>query len=215
MTDTIHDALPYYDRDIEVPALKALVDAEIARELKRNPKPTTDPRIPPEYNLFEVRPSPMLNISADTNEHAQKNPFLQAELSRVTKPSNQPTESLDTTRYALPVPTEADASVEDWTKALQNAQAQQEHQISRFVPYTINLWRDTVLNTLHCVRQTNLSLLQTYGPNAWRMHNYLLEADTVLLEKQTEQQKERITELNRERKNNQVRQVPIHRDSCP
>lgn len=48
------DSLPYYDIDIENAHLKALVNAEIARELKRIPKPASDPRVPGEFELFKV-----------------------------------------------------------------------------------------------------------------------------------------------------------------
>lgn len=52
------DSLPYYDDDLaQQPNLQALVDAEIARELKAKPPPNhaTDPRLPPERPLFKVR----------------------------------------------------------------------------------------------------------------------------------------------------------------
>jgi hypothetical protein len=54
------------------------------------------------------------------------------------------------------------------------------------------------------VRHNNLALLQQYGNNAWRVHNYLLEADTKKAESLLEELKERTTSLNRERKNTQV-----------
>ena len=54
-------------------------------------------------------------------------------------------------------------------------------------------------------RQTNVSLLQTYGANAWRIHNYLLETTAKNAEKALEELKEQITDVNRERKNTQVR----------
>ena len=50
----------------------------------------------------------------------------------------------------------------------------------------------------------NLALLQQYGSNAWRVHNYLLEADTKKAETLLEELKEQTTSLNRERKNTQV-----------
>jgi hypothetical protein len=53
-------------------------------------------------------------------------------------------------------------------------------------------------------RHNNLALLQQYGNNAWRVHNYLLEADTKKAENLLEELKERTTGLNRERKNTQV-----------
>jgi len=58
-------------------------------------------------------------------------------------------------------------------------------------------------------RQTNLQLLQQYGPNAWKVHNYLLETDAKSTEVELETLKNRVTELNRDRKNSQVRS-PLH-----
>jgi pre-mRNA-splicing factor SPF27 len=48
-------------------------------------------------------------------------------------------------------------------------------------------------------------LLQTYGSNAWRIHNYLLEATTKQTEKALEELKDMTVEVNRQRKNDQVR----------
>jgi Breast carcinoma amplified sequence 2 (BCAS2) len=56
-------------------------------------------------------------------------------------------------------------------------------------------------------RHNNLALLQQYGSNAWRVHNYLLEADTKKAESLLEELKEQTTSLNRERKNSQVNRL--------
>lgn len=53
-------------------------------------------------------------------------------------------------------------------------------------------------------RQSNVTLLQNFGANAWRTHNYLLESDATLLEKQLEELKERVVDTNRSRKNFQL-----------
>jgi len=110
------------------------------------------------------------------------NPLLAAEMIRVEK--QEPLNALDTSRYQVPAPLGKDATVEDWEKAVKNARAQMEHQ---------------------GLRASNVSLLQNYGANAWRVHNYLLEADAVLLEKQAEELKERVTDINRSRKNFQLK----------
>lgn len=60
------------------------------------------------------------------------------------------------------------------------------------------------LHSIHLHRQQNLALLQTYGPNAFRIQNYLLEATVKQTEKTLEELKELIVEVNRERKNTQV-----------
>nr|GAT49730.1 pre-mRNA splicing factor [Mycena chlorophos] len=111
----------------------------------------------------------------------EKNPLLKAELERVE--SHQPFPRLDTLRYQLPAPP-TPGSDEEWKNALKNAQAQLEHQR---------------------IRQTNLQLLQTYGSNAWRIHNYLLENTVKQTEKALEEMKELTVEVNRERKNTQTR----------
>lgn len=57
----------------------------------------------------------------------------------------------------------------------------------------------------------NLALLQQYGPNAWRIHNFLLEQNAKNLEKTVEDLKQLTVEVNRERKNFQVRpSIAVH-----
>ncbi|CAE6433453.1 unnamed protein product [Rhizoctonia solani] len=111
-----------------------------------------------------------------------KNPLLAAELERVERGESLP--PLDTTRHQLPAPADqANATEEEWQKSLQNAKAQLEHQRRR---------------------QVNLSLLQAYGANSWKVHNFLLEEDAKRVEKAVETTKEQSTEINRARKNAQV-----------
>lgn len=50
----------------------------------------------------------------------------------------------------------------------------------------------------------NLELLQKYGANAWRVHNYQLETDLANIKKNTEYLRNQILEINRERKNDQT-----------
>ncbi|KAF4605467.1 hypothetical protein EYR40_004251 [Pleurotus pulmonarius] len=111
-----------------------------------------------------------------------KNPLLQAELERVE--SHQPFPQVDQIRYQLPGPTSAPGTDEEWQEAIKNAHAQLEHQR---------------------LRQSNATLLQTYGSNAWRIHNYLLEANSQQIEKALEDLKQLTVDLNRERKNSQTR----------
>ncbi|KAH8835406.1 Pre-mRNA-splicing factor SPF27 [Flagelloscypha sp. PMI_526] len=110
------------------------------------------------------------------------NPVLKAELARVE--SHEPFPALDTVRYQLPAPTSRPGSDEEWQRALKNAYAQLENQR---------------------IRQTNVSLLQTYGANAWKIHNYRLESTAKLVEKALEDLKELTVEVNRNRKNHQTR----------
>lgn len=53
-------------------------------------------------------------------------------------------------------------------------------------------------------RHTNLALMQNYGSNAWRIHNYQVDATATLLDKAVEDLKQLTVEVNRERKNFQV-----------
>lgn len=111
----------------------------------------------------------------------ESHPLLASELKRVE--THQPIPPLDTVRYQLPAPSENEQLEELWKKAVQNAKAQLEHQR---------------------IRQTNLSLLQTYGPNAWKIQNYMLEASVARLDKAIEQLKEKTSDINRERKSGQT-----------
>ncbi|KAG0703116.1 breast carcinoma amplified sequence 2 [Suillus ampliporus] len=159
----IFDSLPYYDNDLEQnPILKEKVERELAREPK--PPQTLHPRVPPPLELFKDKP------------------WLADEFARVE--AHQPLKPLDTIRYQLPAPTSTPGTDEEWQQALNNAQAQLEHQR---------------------IRHTNLALLQTYGPNAWRVHNYLLEATAKQAEQALEELKQSTTDINRERKNSQTR----------
>ncbi|KAI6159623.1 breast carcinoma amplified sequence 2, partial [Pisolithus thermaeus] len=111
----------------------------------------------------------------------KNNPMLAAELARVE--AHQPLPPLDTIRYQLPAPTATPGTDDEWQAALRNAHAQLEHQR---------------------IRHTNLALLQSYGANAWRIHNYRLEEAAKQAEKALEELKEKTVELNRERKNTQT-----------
>ncbi|KAF9452524.1 breast carcinoma amplified sequence 2 [Macrolepiota fuliginosa MF-IS2] len=110
------------------------------------------------------------------------NPLLQAELARIEAKEQFP--PLDSLRYQLPAPTSTPGTDDEWNAAIDNARAQLEHQR---------------------IRQTNLTLLQTYGANAWRIHNYQLEQQAKNIEKTLEELKELTVEVNRDRKNSQDR----------
>jgi Breast carcinoma amplified sequence 2 (BCAS2) len=56
----------------------------------------------------------------------------------------------------------------------------------------------------HLRRQTNATLLQNYGSNAFRIQNYLLEATTKQVETISENLKQATVDVNRERKNDQA-----------
>jgi len=67
--------------------------------------------------------------------------------------------------------------------ALKNARAQLEHQR---------------------LRSVNGALMQQYGANAWRVYNYRLEVVGRCLDKAIEEMNDRVTEINRTRKNDQM-----------
>jgi pre-mRNA-splicing factor SPF27 len=46
----------------------------------------------------------------------------------------------------------------------------------------------------------NLELLQKYGPNAWKVHNFQLEAQLKQLKYNVEEKKKQISDLNKQRK---------------
>jgi pre-mRNA-splicing factor SPF27 len=52
---------------------------------------------------------------------------------------------------------------------------------------------------------TNLSLLSSFGPNAHLIHNHLLEAEAKQLESTLNELKAQVVDVNRKRKNSQVR----------
>ncbi|KAM6497944.1 Pre-mRNA-splicing factor SPF27 [Amanita muscaria] len=111
-----------------------------------------------------------------------KNQLLKAELERVETHQQMP--PLDSIRYQLPGPTSSPGTDEEWKAALDNARAQLEQQK---------------------LRLTNLTLLQTYGVNAWKIHNYRVEETVKSVEKAVEEMRELTVEVNRERKNAQER----------
>ncbi|KAF8140028.1 breast carcinoma amplified sequence 2 [Boletus edulis] len=137
------------------------------------------------YPFLKEKPKPpqtMHPLVPPPLELFKSNSLLAAELARVE--AHYPLPPLDTVRYQLPAPTSSPATDEGWREAIRNAHAQLEHQR---------------------LRHTNLALLQTYGQNAWRINNYLLEETAKQSEKGLEELKQLTTELNRERKNSQTR----------
>lgn len=126
------DALPYFDRDLELkPGLRSRVDALIAEEQANMTPidPLSSSRLPPTYELFSSRPD------------------LRAELERVA--SGQPSShTLDTQRYTLPAPESGDdAPLEAWQTAVDSAHAQlgqmdvRLKNIELLKKYGSNAWR--------------------------------------------------------------------------
>ncbi|CAG8629150.1 10184_t:CDS:2 [Ambispora leptoticha] len=115
-----------------------------------------------------------------TIELFKDSPILAAELQRVQL--GKPMEQIDTTRYKLEPPQD-NSNVELWKKAVDNSKAQLEQQNLRLL---------------------NMELLQKYGANAWRLHNFQLEQELKQLQDTLEQYKQEILEVNKERKAEQL-----------
>ncbi|KAF9902559.1 hypothetical protein EC991_004770 [Linnemannia zychae] len=180
------DALPYVDKQIDEPGVRSMVDKLIASEMKRMPKPRDPASLFPDIDLFS------------------SNTLIQQELDRVRrgKPMDP---ALDFSRYQLEPPTSNTSSSStaaagtgtitpsaseelpegraEWLKALENANAQLEHQNQRVF---------------------NLELVQKFGGNAWNIHNYQMEYDVSLLRKEVDDKKAEIMELNKLRKRDQM-----------
>ena len=89
--------------------------------------------------------------------------------------------ALDFSRFRLPLPETNDWK--DWKKALDNAEAQLEHQGNRVM---------------------NLELLAQYGPKAYQVHNFQLEGMLDVLKAELQGLKDQILEINQERQESQT-----------
>jgi len=119
------ESLPYFDDDLQkYHHLEALVEKELARELKTSQ--TLHPKVPPMVEPFAV--SEHINICFLTYKNLkviQQTPLLKSEFERVA--ANRPLPPLDTLRYNLPAPSSS-ATDAEWKAALDNANAQLQHQ---------------------------------------------------------------------------------------
>jgi len=165
------DALPYIDQEYIEEGMKETVDGLLNEEMKHLPSPTSAylnsllPPLPPSLFRFENPPT--------------KSSFLAAEFQRMAMA--KPLPPIDVSRYSLASPTNDDIAL--WTSALNNSNAQIEHQY---------------------LRQINLELLNNYGSNAWRLHNQSIDFIKNRLIKVLEDCKREIEEINRNRKNEQI-----------
>ncbi|KAI8073498.1 Pre-mRNA-splicing factor SPF27 [Gilbertella persicaria] len=150
------------------------VDRELADE---NTKAEVERLIEQEMRRMKRTERSSLPLTIDLFQHDS---LLKQELERVER--KQPLDVLDTKRYELQGP-EDEQDIEGWKAAVNNTKSQLESQAGSMF---------------------NLELLQTYGANAWRVHNYQLEADLALIKSNTEQLRNQILEINRERKNDQT-----------
>ncbi|KAI8098467.1 Pre-mRNA-splicing factor SPF27 [Halteromyces radiatus] len=140
-------------------------------------KASVDRLIEQEMRRMKRKERSELPLSVDL---FQNNDILSQEWHRVGKKENLV--ALDETRYELQGPDSDD--VEAWKKAVDNTKAQLESQAGSMF---------------------NLELLQKYGANAWRVHNYQLEADLKQIQQETEDYRNQINQINRERKADQMK----------
>ncbi len=108
-----------------------------------------------------------------------------AQLYTSTAASNQKLSCLDVTRFRLPVPSDS-VDPADWQSALENAQAQLEHQENRLM---------------------NLELVGKFGSNSWKLANYQLEGILARLKLELDGLRGQILEINRNRRESQVSRI--------
>jgi len=167
-TDVSLDALPYIDFQYSDENLKNQVDALVASEMGKSL------HTPEEYLERLGLEEPELKLTNSI--------FLETEWKRVLERKAQT--PLDTSRYTVQPPTEEDkTNLEAWQKAVQNAQAQLEHQTNRLV---------------------NLELMKRFGGNAWKTYNQHLQFMERSIQNLMKSKKEETDVLNRKRKQEQV-----------
>ncbi|CAG8551569.1 13446_t:CDS:10, partial [Dentiscutata heterogama] len=110
----------------------------------------------------------------------KESPILAIEYQRVQQ--GKPITEMDTSRYKLIEPDDKEDD-ELWKKAVDNSNAQLYHQNLRFF---------------------NLELLQKFGPNSWKLHNYQLEHELQQFQRTLEDYRQRVLELNKRRKAEQI-----------
>ncbi|ODN95715.1 pre-mRNA-splicing factor SPF27 [Cryptococcus wingfieldii CBS 7118] len=152
------DALPYVDKQVEDPAVKAAAQALIEAELRQTPQiDDNDQRLPPNVDVFS------------------KSKSLQELLANYP---SAPLQGIDVTKYQPPTVREG-ATVEELKEAEEQGRTGEGHM---------------------GLRVENTSILSTYGPNAWLVRNYQLNAQLSELQGTLSGLKEQVTETNRTRR---------------
>eukprot|EP01059_Diplonema_ambulator_P007855 TRINITY_DN17371_c0_g1_i1.p1 TRINITY_DN17371_c0_g1~~TRINITY_DN17371_c0_g1_i1.p1 ORF type:complete len:224 (+),score=64.83 TRINITY_DN17371_c0_g1_i1:56-673(+) len=154
------DALPYIDPGMTA-AQRQEIEAMIDDEMENFP----------EQDYLVHLPVPKQTISQMLND----------EMMRVAQ--GKAPAPLDRSRYDIAPPKGAnDGDMAAWTKAIQNAQAQYQHQV---------------------VRNTNLELLNEYGKDAWLGVNEQTKREVAQTEERIAAAKRKIDDLNSFRKHKQ------------
>ncbi|CAG8493886.1 8325_t:CDS:2, partial [Scutellospora calospora] len=163
--EVIIDSLPYIDQEIDYEGMRAKVDKLVEQEMKKRPshsKKDYASHFPFNFELFK------------------ESSILATEYQRVQQ--GKAMVEMDTSRYKLIEPEDKEDE-EAWKKAIDNSNAQLQHQNLRFF---------------------NLELLQKFGANAWKLHNFQLEHQLQQLQRLLEEYRQNILELNKQRKSSQV-----------
>ncbi|KAJ9472072.1 Pre-mRNA-splicing factor spf27 [Diplonema papillatum] len=154
------DALPYVDIR-PTPQQREAVEALIAEEMAKF-QPT---------DYLEHMPVPSVKVSK----------LVEEEMARVAQ--GRPLPPLDRSRFELrPPSSDYSQDLGRWTKSIQNAQAQYEHQV---------------------IRQQNLELLIDHGKEGWLARNKALEQEVKHTGEAVVGVKRKIDELNAYRKSKQ------------
>ncbi|KAF8567210.1 hypothetical protein P879_08561 [Paragonimus westermani] len=162
------DALPYSDKGYDDPGIREAAALLVEEEMKRY-RPTK--------NYLEHLPT----LSGPVQPKFESE-IMKAEYDRLA--NRLPMELLSMKRYELPPPPAGKMTdVKAWQDAMENAEAQLEHQATRI---------------------KNLELMTEYGCNAWKQYNSVLENDLQRHEKRLLELRRRIQEINWQRKQEQT-----------
>lgn len=112
---------------------------------------------------------------------AQETPLLTSAFTALSSSGHAQASGLDLSRYKLDAPSSDDPAV--WQRAIENAQAQLEHQLNRTV---------------------NLELLKKFGATKWKVHNEQVTLLKSKLATALEDARSRVEQINRKRKSEQV-----------
>ncbi|CAC5414966.1 BCAS2 [Mytilus coruscus] len=163
--EVVVDALPYFDQGYDEPGVREAALALVDEETRRY-RPTK--------NYLEYLPAPNY-IQFETE-------IMKTEYERMQ--SRLPMEMLNMKRYELPPPPAGKMTdISAWNEAVENSQAQLEHQSLRIL---------------------NLELLSEYGSNAWKSYNTVLSQMVEQAQKQLQELRKKIQEINWQRKNEQT-----------
>jgi len=125
---------------------------------------------------YKTKLPPMPEISSEGRQ------MTEVEMKRIA--SKRKMETLDMTRYEVPQPEEGKKNnIKEWNKCVDNARAQSEHGRNRL---------------------DNLELMNAYGSQAWKGYTETLDKITGSYEKELSQLKEKVQDVNWQRKTEQI-----------